>query len=252
MITSKSKNREFQKELLFGEKINKKLDDFELNELEYEEAIKHDKRTFFQIYFYFIKREHRIIFTFFNYHDYNLISIKFCRFIFLLATDMAMNIFFFSDSTMHKIFLDYGKYNFIIQIPQIIYSTIVSQLIEVFLCFLSLTDKHIYQIKNLRRNSKNIKAIIDIFKCVKIKLMCYFLFTFVFFGFYWYIISSFCSVYENTQIAFIKDSLMSFLLSLIYPFLLYSIPSWLRLCAIRSKNKKFEFMYKLSEIIPIF
>ena len=30
------------------------------------------------------------------------------KFIFLLATDMAMNFFFFSDSTMHKIFLDYG------------------------------------------------------------------------------------------------------------------------------------------------
>ena len=150
--TTKIKNKQNQDELML--KINdkenlKKLDDFELNELEFNEAIKQDKRTFLQMYFYFIKREHRIIFTFFNCNDYNLISIKLSRFIFLFTTDMAMNVFFFSDDSMHKIFLNYGKYDVLQQIPQIIYSTIVSQLIEVFLCFLSLTDKHIYQIKNL-------------------------------------------------------------------------------------------------------
>jgi hypothetical protein len=60
---------------------------------------------------------------------------------------MAINVFFFSDESMHKIFLNYGKYNFIQQIPQIIYTTIISQLIEVFLGYLGLTDKYIYQIK---------------------------------------------------------------------------------------------------------
>ena len=95
------------------------------------------------------------------------------RFIFLLATDIAMNVFFFSDSTMHKIFLDYGKYNFVQQIPQILYSSIISQIIEVFICFLSLTDKHIYEIKSLNITNlkeKNKKAIKDIFKFIKIKL----------------------------------------------------------------------------------
>ena len=60
---------------------------------------------------------------------------------------MAMNVFFFSDDSMHKVFLNYGKYNFIQQIPQIVYTTIISQLLEVFLCYLSLIDKHIYRIK---------------------------------------------------------------------------------------------------------
>ena len=252
--TSKFKKVENKTEIANEDKENntKQLDNFELNELEFKEAIKQDKRTIFQMYFYFIKREHRIIFTFFNYKDYNLLSIKLSRFIFLFTTDMAMNVFFFSDSTMHKIFLNYGKYNFVQQIPQIIYSTIVSQFIEIFLCFLSLTDKHLYQIKNIKRKPKNIKKIFNIIKCIKIKLIFYFVFTFIFFGLYWYIISCFCAVYPNTQLAFIKDSLISFLLSLIYPFLLYLIPSALRLCAIRSKDIKCECIYKLSEIIPIF
>ena len=62
---------------------------------------------------------------------------------------MVMNVFFFSDESMHKLYVNYGKYDFIQQIPQILYSTIISKLIEIILCYLSLTDKPIYQIKNL-------------------------------------------------------------------------------------------------------
>ena len=144
------KNNATKMKHLFVGKINvqKKLDAFELNNLEFEEAIKLDKRSFLKIYWDILCREHKIIFTFFIFNDYNLLYVKYARFIFLVATDMAMNVFFFSDDSMHKIFLNYGKYNFIQQIPQIVYTTIISQLMEIFLCFLSLTDKHIYGIKN--------------------------------------------------------------------------------------------------------
>ena len=62
---------------------------------------------------------------------------------------MAINVFFFSDDSMHRLYVDYGKYNFIQQIPQIIYSTALSQILDVFLCYLILTDKYFYQIKGL-------------------------------------------------------------------------------------------------------
>ena len=118
--------------------LKEELDNFELNNLDYDLAIKLDKREFLEIYWSILKREHLIFFTFFIKNDYNINYVKFSRFIFLVCTDMALNVFFFADETMHKMFLDYGKYNFLQQIPQIVYSTLVSQLIEVFLCFLSL------------------------------------------------------------------------------------------------------------------
>ena len=243
-------NKETTQDLKAEEEKQKKFDDFELNDLEYEEAVKYDHRSFFRVYFSLIKREHRIIFTFFVCRDYNLIPVKLSRFIFLLATDMVMNVFFFSDATMHKIFLSYGKYNFVQQIPQIIYSTILSQIIEVFLCFLSLTDTHMYEIKELKLNSKNKDEIIDAFKCMKKKLFYYFLITFIFFLGYWYIVAVFCAVYENTQIIFIKDCLMSSLLGFIYPLILYSFPASFRVCSLKCKNNK--CLYKFSDIIPFF
>ena len=228
----------------------KKFDDFELNELEYEEAVLYDHRSCFRVYISLLKREHRIIFTFLVYNDYNLVPVKYSRFIFLLATDMAMNVFFFSDATMHKIYLNYGKYDFLQQIAQILYSTIISQIIEVFLCYLSMTDTHFYEIKDLALNSENKKVIQDTFDCIKKKLFSYWLITFICFLGYWYIVACFCAVYENTQIIFIKDSLMSALVSSIYPLFLYLIPSSFRVCSLKCKNNN--CLYKFSDLIPFF
>ena len=227
-----------------------KLDSFELNNLDYNKAINLDKRKFWEIYWSILKREHLIIFTFFIRNDHNIQYVKYSRFIFSVCTDMALNVFFFSDETMHKMFLDYGKYNFIQQIPQIVYSTIVSQLIELVLSFLSLTDKYYYQIKNL--NIKMPHQIIKIAKFIQIKIYFFFAFTGIMFLFYWYIITCFCSVYENTQAAFIKDSFLSFGLGLLYPIPLYLLPTILRIISLKSCKGKLAFIYKMSEIIPFF
>ena len=227
-----------------------KLDNYELNELEYNEAIKLDRRTFLEIYWSILKREHSILFTFFVRNDHNIIYVKYPRFIFFMCTDMALNVFFFSDETMHKMYLDYGKYNFVQQIPQIVYSTIVSQIIQVFICYLSLTDKHYYQIKNIKIKSK--EQIYKIIKCVKLKIYFFFITSWIIFFFYWYLITCFCEVYRNTQTAFIKDSLTSFGLGLLYPFALYLMPSTLRIIALKTCIGKLSFIYALSDIIPIF
>ena len=79
--------------------------------------------------------------------------------------------FFFSDESMHKLFLSYGKYDFIQKIPQIIYTIIVSQILEIFLCYLTMTDKYIYHLKNKRITKKEI---IIIFKCINIKIIIFF------------------------------------------------------------------------------
>ena len=241
------------KELNEIKEENKKLDDYELNNLEYLEAIELDKRNILDVYWSTLKREHIILFTFFIRNDYNLVSIKFSRFIFLVCTDMAMNVFFFTDDSMHKVYKNYGKYDFVQQIPQIIYSTIVSQVLEVFLCFLSLTDKHFYQMKEIKNVQNNMNLIFRILRCVKIKLIGFYAFTLILFAFYWYLVSSFCAVYQNTQIIFIKDSISSFLLGLLYPFVLYIFPAILRVLSLKDREKKrFKVIFIISDIIPIF
>ena len=112
-----------------------------------------------------------------------------------------------------------------------------------------MTDKYIYEIKNVKPKNEEI---VKIFKYINIKLIFFFVSTFLLFAFYWYTVASFCAVYENTSSVFIKDSLSSFLLGIIQPFFIYLIPVSLRFLAIRCKKKNLKFIYKLSDIIPFF
>ena len=48
---------------------NKKINDYELNLLLYKDALKNDKRTYFQCYLSLLKRRHILIFTFFLSND---------------------------------------------------------------------------------------------------------------------------------------------------------------------------------------
>ena len=253
MIVKNSSENFVEEKVIENNSVNvskENLDNYQLNNLEYEEAIKLDKRNFFKIYWSILEREHLILFTFFKRNDHNIISVKYARFIFLVCTDMALNVFFFSDETMHKMYLDYGKYNFVQQIPQIIYSTLVSQMLEVFLCFLSLTDKYYYQMKEVK--SEKINTFFKLLRRIQIKISSFFIFTGLMFLFYWYTVTCFCAVYENTQMAFIKDSFSSFGLGLLYPFILYLFPTILRIIALRCNKSNLLFVYKLSDIIPIF
>ena len=219
------------------------LDDLDLKNLTYEKALELDKRTFGQIYWSKLKSKHLIIYTFFACNDYNLIYIKISRFLFLICTSMAMNVIFFFDSSMHKIYMDYGKYNFIQQIPQIIYSSLVSLIIEILIGLLSFTDKNIYEIRQIEEfNTAKLK---EILKGIKIKLIIYFVITFLFFVFYWYLISSFCAVYNNTQIIYLKDFATSFSLGLIYPFAIQLCLAFLRIFTLKQKSKARSLIYKI-------
>ena len=239
------------------DKNNKlKYDNFELNNMEYEEALLKDKRSMIRSYWSIINREHLILLTFFSRNDFNLSYVKFSRFIFLISTEMTMNAYFFADETMHKIYLSYGKYDFVQHIAQILMTMIFSQIMEVFICYLSLTDSSIYEIKELKRNNKDkdnkeyYAEVFDILEKVNKKIKIFFTFTFIVMIFYWYSFACFCAVYRNTQIIFLKDCGISFLTELLEPFILYLIPSILR--AISLKCNGCSCVYKLSEMIPIF
>ena len=67
-----------------------------------------------------------------------------------------------------------------------------------------------------------------------------------------YYITCFCGIYENTQIHLIKDTLISFGLSLIYPFFIYLLPGIFRISAISDPKKKRECLYNFSKLIQKF
>ena len=229
----------------------KNLNDQELNSLEYEIAIEIDKRTYFQYYFSLLKKKHLILFTFIKTNDYNLITIKICLFLVSFSLYFTINGFFFDDKTMHKIYVDKGNFNFIYQITQILYSSIVSSIINIILKQLCLSENNILDLKK----ENNIKNMINysksIRKCLTIKFIIFFILNYILLLFFWYFISCFCAVYKNTQIILIKDTLISFGISMLYPFGLNLIPGIFRIYSLRAKKTDRKCLYTASKYIAI-
>ena len=229
------------------EHVKNELNDFEINSLSYINALKIDKRTFLQTYISFIRTKHIFIFAFFVYNDFNSSIIKICLFFFGFALYFTVNTLFFTDSTMHKIYEDGGVFNTFYQIPQILYSTFISAIVNSIIKSLSLSEKSVLEIKNNKDNRK--KIIQKAFKCLIIKFNFFFILCFIFLFVFWFYISCFCAVYVNTQKHLIKDTFICFCLSLLYPFMLHFISACLRICSLKAKNKNKNCIYIISQII---
>ena len=85
---------------------------------------------------------------------------------------MAINVFFFSDDTMHKLYEDNGEFDILYQIPQIFYSSVISSVANILLKNLSLSEKNILELKSeiYYSISKAKKKARKIERCLKIKL----------------------------------------------------------------------------------
>ena len=221
---------------------------YELNDLEYSEALKIDKRSYFEYYLSLLKTKHLFFFSFCKINDYNSRIIKLFLFFYSFIISFFVNTLFFNDSTMHKIYIDIGSYNFIYQLPQMLYSVLISSLLNLIIRELSLTEKKILNLKNKYKDIKNKKK--ELIKCLFYKFITFFIACFCLLLFFWYYISCFCAVYINTQTHLIKDTIISFGLSMIFPFGIYLLPGLFRIPALRDPKK--EFMYNFSKIIQLF
>ena len=229
------------------------LDMYELNNLEYDEACEIDDRGFCKTYCSVLMREHLVLFTFFTCYDYNLFYIKIEKFFVLICTQMTINGLFFIHESMHRKYTQGEDLTFVEKLPQLLFTLIGAHIIEVILCFFSMTDVHIYEIKSLPKEEKNSETLLNIMDRMKRKLVWFFVITFLLFLFYWYFISAFCAVYQNTQMIFLRDSGISILTSFLDPFVIYGITTILRLISLSlCCKKKLGCIYKLSDIIPIF
>ena len=151
--------------------------DSELDSLTYKNAIKKDKRTFCQYYWSLLKKKHSILFSFYPNKDYNSQIIKSFLFFFFYSSDIAVNSLFFTDDTMHKIYIDSGDFNLNYQLPQIVYSYLISSGINLIIEYLSLSEETIILIKSKINIHLNLEK--KIIKKMKIKFCFFFIVSFL-------------------------------------------------------------------------
>ena len=153
---------------------------------------------------------------------------------------ISFNALFFSDSNISHINKKSGKYDFLYFLPKSIVSSLCCALINSLLKLFAL---------NNHKRFKNLNEYIEYKKNKKIKLIIFFILQFIFFFSFWYFTSAFCIIYHNTQKHLIKDSIVSFFISMILPFFLVIISGMFRIIGIKKKNK---VLFKIGNIIDFF
>ena len=150
---------------------------------------------------------------------------------------------------MAKIYADGGSFDFIYNIPQILYSSLTSGLINTIIKTLALSASNIIQLKQKRKDyfkeGKSKETLITL----KIKFVSFFIISLLFLIVYWIYLACFCAVYKNTQFHLIKDTVISSGVSMIYPLGISLIPGLFRLYALKAKNK--ECLFNFSKILQL-
>ena len=116
---------------------------------------------------------------------------------------------------------------------------------------LALSDDEILDFKKNKKRLDINKRKKRLFSKLSIKFILYFVISFIFLLFFWYYISMFGAIYTNTQFHLFKDTIISFALSFIYPFVIYLIPGFFRIYSLSDPQKKREYLYKFSKIFHI-
>ena len=150
---------------------------------------------------------------------------------------------------MHKIYKSKGNFDLETQIPIIVYSSLISIILNSPLNFLSLSNDSIIIFKQSSNKNNIIQKAKNLINKLKCKLILFFIISYLFLLFIWYYISMFGAIYKNTKMHLLNDTLLSYGLSLIIPFVIYLFPGLFRIPAL--SNKK-QCLYSFSKLLQSF
>jgi hypothetical protein len=232
-----------------------------LNNYDYNEAIINEKRNFFRIFFIFIISKDDLLNLIFFNPPLELKPLRIIIFIFNYICDLSLNALFYLSDNISDQYRYKGKFRFFYTLINNLTISLSSTIIAFILLFIfqSLTEssqkiKDLFlEQEELLKNNKEYKVsekkkleiqknIEKILKCLKIKIIVFFILEFLINLFFYYYIIAFCHVYKSTQISWLLDSLYSYFLSFIITLCISFVFSILYKLSIKFKIK---ILYKV-------
>ena len=150
---------------------------------------------------------------------------------------------------MSHIYKQGGTFDFIYNLPKTIFSGVCCGLINFLLKFLSLSQKDIDKLNKINNEKDKIKEINKYRKFWYCKIIIFYILIFLFIELFQIYVGTFCTIYKNTQKHLIKSTLISFILSMIYPFGICLLTAIFRKISLMKKNK---FLFLISKLLQMF
>ena len=248
--TTGNKKEENIKDLNEQDLIRLSKTDEDLQEMDYEQAIIQDKRSYLRMYWAFLVDTQIILGTFCTENYLNLMVIKLSFFVCTFQISFFLNAFFYVDEYISDAYHNDGALDFISGLPKAIYSLIATVITTNLLKMLSNSKSELMKLIREKRKNNNYISLINIkLEKLKKKLIVYFIFVFLLGLFFLYYVSSFCAVYRYSQKYWFIGCLESFGMDSLVAIIVCIFLSFFRYIAIKNHLKCF---YVLANIIGTF
>ena len=216
----------------------------DLDDMEYDDAIKYDNRTFCLFYWERLKEKQMII----NFccNDDFLKPKTMKLLILLLNIDLyfVANGLFYNEEYISDLFHSIEEETFFSflkrSIERIVYVTIVGTIIENIIAFIFIEEKKIKKIF-IREKDNFIQLkyqIFKIIKSIKIRYIIFIILCFIIAIFSFYYVNCFNNVYSGIKKEWIKSSIVIIIIMQLLPLLLAFIEALLRLISFKCKSEK--------------
>ena len=197
-----------------------------------EEIAKFQQYTFKQLYWFVLRKKHRIVNLIFKKDLYDIFSYKLSLIIFGLSCDIFIITLFFINSHIRKLYHKDQNINFSFEIGiGILTSFIVYLILKIIDLIMEFkTGFQKYEANNeMEEDYKEyFEKLNNMIRNLKLKFIFYFLIIFIFIIGIWYFVTSFCAVYPKTIISWGFCIGIDLFISLTFPFLYYAIAVFLQ------------------------
>ena len=223
---------------------------YNIQDMSYESAIIHDKRSCIKIYFRYLVDSQIILGTFCGDNRLDLFIIKFSFLVCNFQMNFFLNALFYTDEYISDAYHNNGILDFISGLPKSIYSSVLTLFITDLLKMLSSSRSKLIKIVNNRKKYKNyIFNINQALDKLRKKLIFYFIFIYLFSLSFMYYVVIFCAVYKNSQKYWIFGFLESFGMDTLVAFIICIFTALFRYIGIKMRIKYF---YVIANIISTF
>ena len=242
------------------ENKRKKSDDIDIdeylspdpNDMDYDDAMRMDKRTFCEFFSDKLMEKQIILNTFFNKDPVRPMSIKIILFLLNIELYFVVNGLFFSENYVSEVYHLTTKDNFFSFFPRsinrFIYTTLVDVVIGMIIECVFIDENKIK--KCFLRNGENINDIksenTNIIKKMKKSYTIFIIICYIVSVISWYYITCFNNVYPNMKIEWIKSSITIMIIMQFLSFLIGLFESILRFLAFKCKSEK---LFKVSKML---
>ena len=224
--------------------------DEEIQDMDYEEALIKDKRSYLKMYWSFLVDSQIILGTFCTENYLNLFVIKLSFFLCTFQISFFLNALFYSDDYISDAYYNDGVLDFVSGLPKSIYSFVATLITTNLLKMLSNSKSELMKIIREQSKNKDYLLLIDAkLRKLRNKLIVYFILIFSLGLIFSYYVSAFCSVYIYSQKYWFYGCLESFAIDSIVAVIICIFLAIMRFMALK---KRIKYFYTISSIISIF